>query len=82
MDSAVRDQLSTILKEVTELRNAEAFAVNEGAKASVIAAGGEVRTLSAEQRAAWVKALKPVWDQFEGDVGQDAIDAAQKINES
>ena len=82
LDSAVRDQLTTILKEVTELRNAEAFAVNESAKASVIAAGGEVRTLSAEQRAAWVKALKPVWEKFEGDVGQDAIDAAQKINES
>ena len=82
LDSAVRDQLTTILKEVTVLRNAEAFAVNESAKESVIAAGGEVRTLNAEQRAAWVKALKPVWDKFEGDVGQDAIDAAQKINES
>lgn len=81
LDGAVRDQLSTILKEVTEMRNAESFAVNEEAKEAVIAAGGEVRSLTAEQRAAWVEALKPVWEQFEGDVGADMIEAAQKMNE-
>jgi C4-dicarboxylate-binding protein DctP len=24
--------------------------------------------------------MKPVWEQFSGDVGQDMIDAAQSIN--
>jgi C4-dicarboxylate-binding protein DctP len=24
--------------------------------------------------------MKPVWDQFSGDVGQDMIDAAQSFN--
>ena len=33
-----------------------------------------------EQRQAWVDAMKPVWDKFAGDVGQDKIDAAQAIN--
>ncbi len=80
MDAGVRDQLSTILTEVTELRNSESFAVNEKAKEAVIAAGGVVRTLSPEQRAAWVEALKPVWTQFEGDVGADMIEAAQSFN--
>ena len=70
----------TILDEVTTARNAESFAVNEEAKQSIIDAGGVVRTLTAEQRAAWVEAMKPVWEQFVGDVGQENIDAAQAIN--
>lgn len=80
LDSGIRDQLSTILTEVTETRNSESFAVNEEAKALVIAAGGVVRQLSDEQRAAWVDALKPVWEQFEGDVGAEMIEAAQSFN--
>ena len=80
LDAPVRDQLATILKEVTEARNAESTRVNEEAKAAVIAAGGVVRELNDEQRAAWVEALKPVWKQFEGDVGASTIDAAQSFN--
>ncbi len=80
LDTGVRDQLSTILKEVTEARNGEAFAVNEKAKDAVVAAGTEVRQLTPEQRQDWVDAMKPVWKQFEGDVGTDMIDAAQAIN--
>jgi len=80
LDAPVRDQFLTILEEVTLTRNAEAFAVNEAAKQAIIDAGGEVRQLSAEQRAAWVAAMKPVWSQFVGDVGQENIDAAQAIN--
>ncbi|MFT5043986.1 MAG: C4-dicarboxylate-binding protein DctP [Porticoccaceae bacterium] len=80
LDTGVRDQLSTILSEVTVMRNAESFAVNENAKEAVIAAGGVVRQLTTEQRAAWVETLKPVWTQFEGDVGADMIEAAQTFN--
>ncbi|MEC7965896.1 MAG: DctP family TRAP transporter solute-binding subunit [Pseudomonadota bacterium] len=76
----VRDQLGTIISEVTTLRNAESTAVNAAAKESVIEAGGVVRSLNDEQRAAWVEAMKPVWTQFEGDVGADNIAAAQAIN--
>ena len=76
----IRDQLSKIVKEVTEERNSKAFAVNEEAKAAVIAAGTEVRQLMPEQRAEWVEAMKPVWAKFEGDVGADLIAAAQATN--
>lgn len=82
LDADVRDQFLTILNEVTVLRNAESTAVNEGAKQSIITAGGEVRQLDADQRTAWVEAMKPVWTQFEGDVGAEAIAAAQAINEN
>ena len=80
LDDDVRDQLSTILAEVTEMRNGESTKVNEDAKALIIEAGGEVRSLTDEQRAEWVAVMKPVWDQFKDDVGQDNIDAAQAIN--
>ncbi len=76
----VRDQFLTIVGEVTETRNKESTAVNDAAKQAIIDAGGVVRTLTAEQRAEWVSVMKPVWAQFEGDVGQDNIEAAQKIN--
>lgn len=76
----VRSQLGEIVAGVTETRNSESTRVNADAKQAVIEAGTEVRTLTPEQRAAWVEAMKPVWDQFVGDVGQDTIDAAQAAN--
>lgn len=80
LEADVRDQFMTIVKEVTETRNSEAFAVNQAARQSVIDAGGVVRELTSEQRQAWVDAMKPVWAKFEGDVGADNIAAAQEIN--
>ena len=82
LDADTRDQLATILAEVTEARNGESTAVNESAKQAILDAGGEVRQLTPEQRAAWVAAMKPVWAEFEGDVGADNIAAAQEINAS
>ena len=78
----VRDQLATIIAEVSETRNAQSTSVNEDAKAAVIAAGSTVRQLTPEQRTRWVAAMKPVWAQFEGDVGADAFAAAQAANPS
>ncbi|MGB1235093.1 MAG: DctP family TRAP transporter solute-binding subunit [Planktomarina sp.] len=80
LDADVRDQFLTILNEVTELRNAESYAVNQTNRQAIIDAGGEVRALTADERQAWVEIMKPVWDQFSDDVGQDMIDAAQAIN--
>jgi C4-dicarboxylate-binding protein DctP len=76
----VRDQFATILKEVTEERNAESTRVNEENKQAIITAGGMVRTLTPEQRQAWVKAMQPVWKQFEDDIGADLMEAAVKSN--
>ena len=82
LDADVRDQFLTILDEVTAERNGDSFQVNEEAKQSIVDAGGEVRQLSEEQRQAWVDAMKPVWAEFEADVGAENIEAAQKINAS
>jgi C4-dicarboxylate-binding protein DctP len=80
LEPAVREQFLTILGEVTATRNAESAQVNQEAKEAIIAAGGVVRSLDADQRQAWVETMMPVWQQFAGDVGQDKIDAAQAIN--
>ncbi|WP_323783338.1 DctP family TRAP transporter solute-binding subunit [Thalassovita sp.] len=76
----VRDQLATIIDEVTAARNSESTKVNSDAKKSIIDAGGVVRQLDDDKRAAWVATMKPVWEQFKGDVGEDNIAAAQAIN--
>jgi len=76
----VRDQLGTIIAEVTETRNGESSAVNEAARQSIIDNGATVRQLTPEQREAWVEAMKPVWAKFEGDIGADLIEAAQSAN--
>ena len=76
----IRNQLETILREVTVSRNAKAFGVNEANKEAILAAGKTIHTLTPAQRAEWKAAMLPVWDQFKDDVGQDNIDAAQAIN--
>ncbi len=77
----VREQFLQILDEVTKERNKAAYEVNQKAKEMIAATGEPIRQLTPEQRAAWVKAMKPVWKQFEGDVGADTIAYIQKLNE-
>jgi C4-dicarboxylate-binding protein DctP len=75
-----RQQLATILEEVTTLRNAESTAVNQANKNNIIEAGGVVRSLTPEQRQLWVDALQPVWKKVEKDIGSELIDAAIASN--
>ena len=82
LDADVRDQLATIVKEVTDTRNSESSKVNADAKQAIIDAGGVVRELDAAQREEWVSAMKPVWQEFTADVGQENIDAAVASNSS
>ncbi|MGR3372603.1 MAG: DctP family TRAP transporter solute-binding subunit [Pseudooceanicola nanhaiensis] len=80
LDEDVRDQFTTILNEVSEERNAAVNEVDMEARQAILDAGAEIRELDADQRQAWVDAMKPVWEQFTADVGQENIDAAQAIN--
>lgn len=80
LDADVRDQFMTIFNEVTTERNAAVTQVDDEARQSILDAGGEIRELDDAQREAWLAAMKPVWEQFAGDVGQENIDAVQAIN--
>lgn len=82
LDPAVREQFLTILDEVTTERNAAVNKVDQEARQAILDSGSEIRELTAEQRQAWVDAMKPVWAQFEEEVGAENIAAAQAINDS
>ncbi|MFV0301195.1 MAG: DctP family TRAP transporter solute-binding subunit [Paracoccus sp. (in: a-proteobacteria)] len=81
LDPAVRDQMLTILHEVTVERNGAVNDVDAEARQAILDAGSTIVELDDTQRQAWVDAMKPVWDQFAEGVGQDNIDAAQAIND-
>ncbi len=82
LEEGTREQLLTILDEVTNERNAAVSEVDSNARQAILDTGSEIRELSDEERQAWVDAMKPVWSQFESDVGADNIAAAQEINDS
>ena len=73
-------QFLTIFTEEVRKANAQATAINAQSKQAIIDAGGTVRTLSPQQRQLWVDTMKPVWQQFVDDIGQDVIDAAVAAN--
>lgn len=80
LDPEIREQLLTILHEVTVERNAAVNEVDQQARQAILDAGGVIRELTPEQRQAWVDAMKPVWAKFADGIGQENIDAAQSFN--
>ncbi|UOM33153.1 DctP family TRAP transporter solute-binding subunit [Acuticoccus sp. I52.16.1] len=76
LDDETREQFVTLFNEVADEYNARSNDLNEEAKQKIVDAGGEIRTLTPEQRQKWVDVMKPVWAQFSDEIGQDLIDAA------
>lgn len=76
----VRAQLDVILTQVTIERNEVAYELAEINKQRVLDAGSVVRILTPDQRATWVRALRPVWEMFEDDIGANVIAAAEASN--
>ena len=72
----VRAKFMKIADEVTQEANNSVKAAEAKNRQNILDAGGKIRTLTPEQRKAWVDAMKPVWKQFEGEIGKDIIDAA------
>lgn len=73
---AVRDQFLKIADEVTQEANLHVKAEEEANRANILKANGKINTLTDAQRKQWVDAMKPVWKQFEADIGADLIKAA------
>ena len=71
----VRGQLDKAVEESTEYCNGIAKTENVDALEKIKASGKTtLHTLTPEQRAAWVKALKPVYKEAEGRVGKQIVD--------
>jgi C4-dicarboxylate-binding protein DctP len=81
LDDDVRGKLEQIFGEVTAESNAKSDQLNQEAREQIAGAGVEIRELTPEQRQMWVDMMKPVWDEFADDIGQDNIDAAMASNQ-
>lgn len=79
----IKTGLSECITEATDLANSEANKIAMENRQKIIDSGAsEVITLTPEEKAKWRAAMKPVWDKFSDEVGQDMIDAAQAANQS
>ena len=77
----VRDGLSKAMEIATKTNNEIANKLNEEAKKKIAASGvTTIHQLNDQQRAAWKKAMHPVWAKFEGAIGKELIEAAVKSN--
>lgn len=81
LDEETRTQFLKITEEVTKAGN-DAVAKKEAEnRQNILNAGATIRELTPEQRAEWVAAMKPVWAKFQGDIGEDLINAAVGSND-
>ena len=76
MKPDVRDQFLKIANEVTQEANLNVKAKEAANRANIEKSGGKINSLTAAQRQQWVDAMKPVWKQFEAEIGADVIKAA------
>lgn len=73
----IRTGLEELVAEVTTWGNAQAAAINHGARDRIVDSGrSEIVSLTAEELAAWRAAMAPVWERFEGAIGAERIAAA------
>ncbi|MFP5406070.1 MAG: TRAP transporter substrate-binding protein [Gammaproteobacteria bacterium] len=78
----VRKGLEQAMQEATQHANKLADDINQRDRKLIAEAGkAKVQPLSKEDIAAWRTAMQPVWKKFEGPIGKDLIDAAQKANQ-
>ncbi len=79
----IRAGLSKAMAEATALNNENADKLNAEAKKKIAASGvTTIHELTPAQHAAWVKAMKPVWTKFEGQIGKDIVAAAVASNDA
>nr|WP_244491022.1 TRAP transporter substrate-binding protein [Paramesorhizobium deserti] len=80
LDPAVREKLSQAMAEATVYANSIAKEENEAALAAMKASGKtEFHDLTDEERAEWVAALQPVYEQMSGRVGADLIEQVRTV---
>jgi len=77
----IRPELTAIIKEAIVYGNKVAAEKDLEDRQKIIdSKRSEVIELTDAERSQWVEAMKPVWEQFEKEIGKDMIDAAYKSN--
>ena len=81
MPADIRTEVEKALKEAIALGNKVAGQKADEDKQRIIdSKRSQVLTLKPAERAQWVEVMKPVWRQFEGQIGKELIDAAYNAN--
>jgi C4-dicarboxylate-binding protein DctP len=74
----IRAELEIIVQEVAAWANDQSSRINEEGKEKIIASGrSEIVSLTDDEISEWQQVMRPVWEQFEGNIGADLIEAAQ-----
>src|SRR5690554_836550 len=82
LSDEVRAGLEEAMGEATEHANNLAAELNERDRKRILEEDrARIQELSAEDVAAWRKAMEPVWNKFEKDIGADLIQSAVSANE-
>lgn len=77
----IRMEVKKALDEAVLFGNKVAAEKDTGDRQKVVdSKRSEIITLSDAERAQWVEVMKPVWKQFEEEIGKDLIDAAFASN--
>ena len=74
----IRTKLQGMINNMTAKMRAEMKQDNAKIFDRIAASGNEVHNLTAEQTAAWKKALQPLYDKYGPEIGQDFIEKLQK----
>ena len=81
LDKDIRVEIKKALDEAIIFGNQVAETNKIGDRQKIIdSKRSEIITLSSAERSQWVKIMKPVWKEFENEIGKDLIDAAYKAN--
>ncbi|MBR9900897.1 MAG: TRAP transporter substrate-binding protein [Rhodospirillales bacterium] len=81
LDPEIREGLAQAMNEASEYANNLSADLTAEQRQAVIDSGEtEILQLTDAEFAAWREAVKPVWDEFADDIGQDVIDAAAACN--
>lgn len=82
LDEGVRAELVKAMDEAITFGNGVALKKSLDDKQKIIdSKRSKIITLTPEERAQWVEVMKPVWKEFEGQVGKDLIDTAYGSNQ-
>ncbi|MEJ2620706.1 MAG: TRAP transporter substrate-binding protein [Candidatus Thiodiazotropha sp.] len=77
----LRGEVKKALDEAIEFGNQVAAKKGVNDRQKIIDSGrSEVIALTPEERAQWVEVMKPVWKEFEHEIGKELIDAAYNSN--
>ena len=77
----IRPELQAIIEEAIAYGNKIAAEKDlEDRQMIVDSKRSEIIMITDAERSQWVEAMKPVWQQFEKEIGKDMIDAAYQSN--